>query len=252
MINFTYRDLVAAHITMEVNSGAIEDVNPVGREAEIFATCLHEANVMFFNKTLVHETVMQAVDFLERDSDAFMPKSHIEQFISNILSDPGWFPEDIELLKERVAYATSALSITVDEGTELIAAHEQLFDIWRHHQYHHNIQKAISTMAIAYGSLNNRHIGDSEWGCLYHRGMDVSADPALQRIVDTYNEAKEILGFTPALLPPECHTAINDNLVCTGTEEGGLVVKIPTFVGMIWLEGAPVKKSMGTSKLSLV
>ena len=194
--------------------------------------------------TWTNEAIDAAISFIDNEKYIYRHRSVIEQQISALLNNPEYFPENInDYVKET-------------QNVESACYHQASSKFWRDQVTHIEGRKTLFSLAGVYGGMNNFPITqDSDFPCLYHRGMDVlKVDPVIRTIVQTYDYLKDYLGeiVLHDYVGEEGSLLHTGLIITTAPDNSVATVSLGTLVGRIWLEGTPEENRFGGNELHSV
>lgn len=239
-IGFNYEDLVVANLLQCILGEA-----GVGDAIQIQES-LNVAERLGIASSV--ENITAATEFVRRRALTYTILTPIQQQVETLLANPDYFPESkddfITIIK-----ANEERDLTAAEQA-MVEAHGELLEFWKKFALHTNAQDVITGMVESYGIMNVAVFDDSDWPCLYHRGMS-NLEPAIQVIVDTYNQYKAFLGFTPAMLPGgelvlPTLTKLLIDVATVDVKVSGL-----SLAGRFWFEGKPTDNLPGSAHLQV-
>lgn len=182
--------------------------------------------------------------FYKDNSYTYRNRSALDKQIEALIDSPEYFPENINDYIE-------------DTGSdELACYHSALLRFWQTYVCHRAARKTVFNLATIYGAMNNHAVTDnSEYTCIYHRGMDITkVDPWVKLLVEAYDNAEQLLKFSPAHIPPMRKSEVlTEDFVLTGDDQSRITsISVTTLVGRIWLMGSPKNSDLGGFKIHTV
>lgn len=239
-IGFNYEDLVVANLCQIILGEA-----DVGDAVQLQET-LNIADRLGFTTSM--ENVRAATEFARRRALTYTVLSPIHQQVENLLANPDYFPENKDDFITIIT-ANEDRELTLDEQA-MVGAHGELLEFWKRYALHVSAQDVITGMVESYGIMNVAVFDDADWPCLYHRGM-TNLEPGVRVIVDTYNQYKDFLGFTPAMLPGNelALPTLTKLLIDVATAD----VKVSglSLAGRFWFEGTPTDNLPGSAHMKV-
>ncbi|EJI5696493.1 hypothetical protein NFI00_000196 [Salmonella enterica] len=190
------------------------------------------------------KAINYCIAFYKDRAYTYRNRSVLDKQIEALLDSPEYFPENINDYIE-------------DVGTdELACYHNALLRFWQIYVCHVSARKIIFNLATVYGAMNNHAVTESsEYSCIYHRGMDITkVDLWVRLLVEAYDNAEQLLGFSPAHLPPIRKSEIlTEDFVLTCDDHSRITsISVTTLVGRIWLMGSPKNADLGGFKIHTV
>jgi len=239
-IGFNYEDLVVANLC-QIILGEAE----LGDAVQI-QEALNIADRLGISTST--ENIQAATSFARRRTLTYTLLSPILQQVENILANPDYFPESKDDFIAIVT-ANEDRELTTDEQA-MVGAHGELLEFWKRFALHTSAQDVITGMVESYGIMNVAVFDDSDWPCLYHRGM-TNLEPGIQIVVDTYNQYKTFLGFTPAMLPGNELVLPSLTKLLIDVATADVKVSGLSLAGRFWFEGKPTDDLPGSAHLQV-
>lgn len=176
----------------------------------------------------------------------YRPHNPLDHLVLAVFKSVDYFPEN---------YHDFAAELGPDMQ-EMLCYHSALSKLWRDYATHVKARKAIFNLADLYGASRNVVVYQpSEYPCLYHRGMDIDdVHPLIKGMVETYDQAEQLLGFTPSYGPLSDTVWVDGPDFIVTTNDRGVIdtISLTTLVGRIWLKGSPKTSEIGSPKLKQV
>ena len=188
-------------------------------------------------------SISSAITLMTDKQYTYRPHKPLDHLVLAIFKSLEYFPEN---------YHDFAAELGPDMQ-ELLCYHSALSKLWRDYASHVTARKAIFNMADFYGASHNVVVYQpSVYPCLYHRGMDINdVNPLIKSIVENYDQAEHLLGFTPAYGPLSDAVWVDGPAFIITTNDRGIIdtISLTTLVGRIWLKGSPKASEIGSPKL---